>query len=187
MSHSFGFQADINKAIRTIIEQACTQLKIEYSQLSKTNIQLAEQIGDDQLTLLKDHLSYYGITLHEQSQPFVDQIKAAISDMINNEESTPTLKTSTYLEKKLLKSYSSISRSFKEETYMSIENYIILQKLERAKELIMSDLYTLTEIAHKLNYSSVAHLSNQFKKATGLSASSFVRIMNKRKEALHLK
>ena len=77
-------------------------------------------------------------------------------------------------------SYSNISKIFKEGTYSSIENYIIIQKVERAKELIIADRHTLTEIAHMLNYSSVAHLSNQFKKTTGLNASAFLRIIKKR-------
>jgi AraC-like DNA-binding protein len=78
--------------------------------------------------------------------------------------------------------YSYISNVFSEVTYTSIENFIILQKIELAKQLIIANELTLTEIAYNLNYSSVAHLSTQFKNTTGITPSAFQRIVSKRKE-----
>jgi AraC-like DNA-binding protein len=94
----------------------------------------------------------------------------------------PNVTTSSYLSSKLHHSYGYLSNLFSEVTFTSIENFIIIQKIERAKQLLLSGTHTLTEISYLLNYSSVAHLSNQFKKTTGLTPSSFQRIIKLRKE-----
>ena len=84
--------------------------------------------------------------------------------------------------KKLNKSYGYISNTFSEVTYTSIQNFIILQRIERAKQEIIERKHSLTEITMKLNFSSVAHLSNEFKRITGLTPTAFQRIIKKRKE-----
>jgi YesN/AraC family two-component response regulator len=88
------------------------------------------------------------------------------------------------LAERLQMNYSYISAVFSEYTHMSIENYIILQKIERTKKLLLQEL-SLTEISYLLNYSSVAHLSGQFKKMTGLSPSAFKKIIGERKRIAH--
>jgi AraC-like DNA-binding protein len=97
------------------------------------------------------------------------------------EDKLPLLKVSTLLSEKVGHSYGYISSLFSEVTYTSIENYIILQKTERAKQLMSTNESTITEIAWKLNYSSVAHFCNQFKNVTGLTPSAFQRIIKKRR------
>jgi AraC-like DNA-binding protein len=86
-----------------------------------------------------------------------------------------------YLSKKLNQSYGFLSNLFSEVTFTSIENFIILHKIEYTKQLIIKSDLTLTEIAYKLNYSSVAHLSTQFKNTTGITPSAFQRIITKRR------
>lgn len=103
--------------------------------------------------------------------------------MVFNDEA-PNVKSSVYLAEKLDHSYGYLSNLFSEVTYTSIENFIIIQKIEYAKQLISKNDLTLTEIAFKLNYSSVAHLSSQFKNTTGITPSSFQRIMTKRREII---
>ena len=78
-------------------------------------------------------------------------------------------------------SYGYLANIFSEVTYSTIANFIILQKIERAKQMIIEDKLTLTEISYALNYSSVAHLSNQFKNTIGLTPTAFQRIIKKRK------
>ena len=112
----------------------------------------------------------------------MQKIKDTITDMVWKDENLPNITTSAYLADKLNHSYGYLSNLFSEVTYSSIENFIILQKIERAKQMIISDNYTLTEISYQLNYSSVAHLSNQFKKTTGLTPSAFQRIIKARRE-----
>ncbi|CAD0009551.1 AraC family transcriptional regulator [Flavobacterium chungangense] len=85
---------------------------------------------------------------------------------------------------KLNHSYGYLSNVFSEVTYSSIENFIIIQKIERAKQLMIVNEMSLTEIAFLLNYSSVAHLSTQFKNTTGITPSAFLRIIKKRRENL---
>lgn len=128
-----------------------------------------------------------GIEIVEsQKRIFVQKIKDAIIEMIQNQESI-SIKSSVYLSDKLQNSYGHISNVFSEVTYTSIENFIIIQKIEIAKQMIISNELTLTEIAYKLNYSSVAHLSTQFKNTTGITPSVFQRIIQKRKEIANQK
>ena len=105
-----------------------------------------------------------------------------ITLVVFNSEKALNIKTSVYLAEKLEHSYGYLSNLFSEITYTSIENFIILQKIEYAKQLILTTNFSLTEIAFKLNYSSVAHLSSQFKNTTGITPSAFQRIISKRKE-----
>lgn len=107
-------------------------------------------------------------------------------EMVSSEEPL-NVKASVYLSEKLSHSYGYLSNLFSEITYSSIENYIMLQKIERAKNLIIKDSLTLTEVAYKLNYSSVAHLSTQFKNITGITPSQFQRIISKRREIANKK
>ena len=86
------------------------------------------------------------------------------------------------MSEKLNHSYGYIFNIFSEVTYTSVENYIIIQKIERVKQLLLINELTLTEIAYQLNYSSVSHLSTQFKNSTGLTPSAFQRIINKRSQ-----
>jgi AraC-like DNA-binding protein len=109
----------------------------------------------------------------------VEQIKYAIDSMLTDDNAREKL--SVYLSGQLHYSYAHLSRVFSETTYTSIENFVILRKIERAKELLATTNLTLTEIAYRLNYSSVAHLSGQFKKNTGLTPTGFQRILEKRK------
>ena len=97
-------------------------------------------------------------------------------------EEAPNVKVSAYLVDKLNHSYSYLANLFSDITFTSIENYVIIQKIEFAKQLIVNNKLTLTEIAFRLNYSSVSHLSTQFKNTTGITPSSFQRIITKRRE-----
>ena len=102
--------------------------------------------------------------------------------MVFNEDANVNVKSSVYIAEKLGHSYGYLSNLFSEVTYTSIENFIIIQKIEYTKQLIVSNQLSLTEIAFKLNYSSVAHLSSQFKNTTGITPSAFQRIIKKRRE-----
>jgi AraC-like DNA-binding protein len=103
------------------------------------------------------------------------------------DERLPTSKISDYLSEKLHYSYGHLSNVFVEVTYTSIENFIIFQKISRAKELIITNEFTVTEIAYRLNYSSIAHFCNQFKNETGITPTTFQRIINKRRNSEEVK
>jgi AraC-like DNA-binding protein len=182
------FRYDIHVICRTIIQKELDKFGIEYVFIGGGEVNLQKELTDAQFSQLKANLKDFGIfIIDNQKELLIKKIKDTIYEMIYVEENLPNAKTSTYISEKLGLSYGFIANLFSEVTLTTIENFIILQKIERAKDLIIAGEYTLTEIAHKLNYSSVAHLSNQFKKTTGLTSSAFQRILRRRKEALQKK
>ena len=119
--------------------------------------------------------------VENQKSVLVQKIKDTINELVTSEEPL-NVKSSVFIAEKLNHSYGYLSNLFSDVTYTSIENYIIIQKIELAKQLIISNQLSLTEIAYRLNYSSVAHLSTQFKNTTGITPSAFQRIITKRRE-----
>ena len=114
----------------------------------------------------------------------IEKIKNIIVEMIHYSEEPPVLNFSAYLSEKLNYDYNYLSNLFSEVKGTTIEHFIIAHKIEKAKELLIYNELTLTEIAEKLHYSNVAHLSNQFKKVTGLTPSFFKKMKHKRLIAL---
>ncbi len=172
---------DINVACRVILEEQLQKYGIKYQMLEFGEIEIQDNISDPIFKELQDALAVYSIEiLNNQKSQLIQKIKNTIIDLVHEEKKT-NLTYSAYLSEQLNLSYGYISNIFSEYTYTSIENYIIIQKIERAKKLIIEDGLTLTEISYKLNYSSVAHLSAQFKKVTGLTPSLFKRIIDKRR------
>ena len=173
---------DTKKIIKTFVDLQLDKLGICHRTISFGEIEITEKITDIQLAELKNSLNENGIEIVEnQKSILVQKIKDIIMEMIHSDDSI-NVKSSVYLAEKLSHSYGYISNLFSEVTYTSIENYIIIQKIELTKQLIMSNELSLTEIAYKLSYSSVAHLSTQFKNTTGITPSAFQRIITKRRE-----
>ena len=166
---------------KTLLKEQLDTLDISYTLNSLGEIQINGALSQEKLDILTTSLNKYGIEiLSKQKVTLEDRIKNAIDDYLKNKEFR-TVKLSTYLSDKLHYSYAHLSTIFSENTYTSIENYMILKKVDLAKELICHTDLTLTEIAFRIDYSSVAHLSGQFKKTTGLTPSAFQRIMNNKK------
>lgn len=175
----FDFTAICNK----VIEDKLSELNIKYKTLGFGEIEFLEKISNEDLKKLNDSLKEYGSEIVEnQKSILVQKIKDTIVNMVFTEDGNINVKSSVYLSEKLEHSYGYLSNLFSEVTFTSIENFIIIQKIEYTKQLITNNQLTLTDIAYKLNYSSVAHLSTQFKKTTGITPSSFQRIISKRRE-----
>jgi len=173
---------DINLACRVILQEQLEKFNIKYQLLDLGEIDFKENLSEETYNNLQEALSKYGIELLDnQKSQLIQKIKDTIIEMVYEKDKLPTSTISSYLADKLNLSYGYISNIFSENTYTSIENYIIMQKIERAKKLIIEEGLTLTEVSYKLNYSSVAHLSGQFKKTTGLTPSMFKRIVDKRR------
>ncbi|WP_276165348.1 helix-turn-helix domain-containing protein [Zobellia alginiliquefaciens] len=171
---------DFNLACKTLLKEHLDALGIAYTLGGLGEVEIKGNLTEEKRTLLSNSLKKYGIQiLDDQKTTLVERIKNAIDELLRNEE-LKSVKVSTYLADTLCYSYAHLSSLFSESTYTSIENYIILRKVDLAKELMCNTDYTLTEIAYQLNYSSVAHLSGQFKKTTGLTPSTFLRIMKKK-------
>lgn len=179
---------DVNAICKKVLQEQLNALDIDYSIVSFGEVELQNSLTNETVKKLQDNLSNYGISVVESHKSIlVQKIKDAIIEMVYSDEKISNEKTSVYLADKIGQSYGYISNLFSDVTYTSIANFIILQKVERAKQLILTNELTITEIAWKLNYSSVAHFSNQFKNATGLTPSAFLRIIDKRKNALQKK
>ena len=175
---------DIHISCKIILQEQLDKLQLPYVLTGLGEIEINEAISAEKYKELETNLTKYAIEIiDDPKKVFTQKIKDAIVEMVYMEESLLPIKTSAYLSKKLNKSYNYIAGVFSEVTFTSIQNFINLHKIERAKQEIIGGKDTLTEIAWKLNFSSVAHLSNDFKKITGLSPSAFQRIIKKRKEA----
>ena len=130
---------------------------------------------------LKLALGRYGFELLEDKKSIlIEKIKNIIVEMVHYSEEPLIVNFSNFLSEKLNYDYNYLSNLFSEVKGITIEHYIIAHKIERAKELLVYDQLSLTEIAEKLHYSSVAHLSNQFKKVTGLTPSFFKNMKHKK-------
>ncbi len=110
----------------------------------------------------------------------IKSIKSSVFEMINRPEAYPKINFSTFLSSRLNYDYTYLANLFSEAEGTTIEHFILIYKIEKVKELMLKEELSLTQIAKKLHYSSVAHLSNQFKKITGLTASAFKSLKNQR-------
>jgi AraC-like DNA-binding protein len=174
---------DFNSICNKILEEKLAESEMKYRILGFGEVEFINKVSDEQLTSFTESLVPYGIEIVEnQKTILVQKIKDIIIEMVFNEEVNVNVKSSVFIAEKLNNSYGYLSNLFSEVTYTSIEQFIILQKIEYTKQLIINSQLSLTEIAYKLNYSSVAHLSSQFKNTTGITPSAFQRIIKKRKE-----
>lgn len=174
---------DVSKMCHKIVQELMRKQKLKYSINNLNEIEFEDPLSKVEMAHLIELFQGYGIEIVEDTKiTLVQQIKDVIISMVWNKDGFSNLTTSVYLSNELHHSYGYLSNLFSQVTGSTIENYIIFQKIERAKSLSLDLNLTLTEISYLLNYSSVAHLSGQFKKTTGFTPSSYIRIMNSRKE-----
>ena len=180
---TLNLKFDFNAVCRKVLNDILKEQQIKHKVKGFGEVELLEKLTTEKQKILSDALNVYGIEIVEnQKSILVQKIKDTIVDMVFNQDTEVNVKTSAYLADTLGHSYGYLSNLFSEVTYTSIENFIILQKIEYTKQLIINENLSLTEIAFKLNYSSVAHLSTQFKNTTGITPSAFQRIISKRRE-----
>jgi len=172
---------DSNVALKKIMQEQLDKLQINHEYLGYAEIDIEDSISSAGLNELSNDLSKYGIEIIEnQKSILVQKIKDTIIEMVYMDDKLPT-SNSAYISDRLKQRYDYISSVFSEVTYTSIENFILLQKTERAKQLIITNELTFSEIAYMLNYSSAAHFSSQFKGVTGITPTAFKRIINARR------
>ena len=156
-------------------------MHLHFSVVELGEVEVTEQLSPEQQKELKACLLKFGLEmLEDKKSMLIEKIKNIIVEMIHYSDEPPMLNFSAYLAEKLNYDYNYLSNLFSEVKGTTIERFIISHKIERAKELLIYDELTLTEIAEKLHYSNVAHLSNQFKKVTGLTPSFFKKMKHKR-------
>ena len=157
---------------RMVVKTELEKLGLQPLSVNLGEIELAEKPTSGQLSALKDNLSALGFELIDDKKGrTIEKIKNLVIELIHHAEEQTKLKYSEYLSQKLNRDYSSLSKLFSEVEGLTIEQYIINQKIEKVKELLVYDELSLSEIAWRLGYSSVAHLSAQFKKVSGLTPS----------------
>jgi len=148
-------------------------------------VKIQENITEEQREKFKKNLRKSGLELlDDKKNILVEKIKSVIVEMVHYSDELPKVNDSDYISEKLGYDYTYLSNTFSEVKGITIQHYIILHKIEKVKELLLYDELSLTEIAHKLHYSSVAHLSNQFKKVTGLTPTYFKQVKEKRDKNL---
>ncbi len=159
---------------KIVVKEELEQLGLTASKVELGEVELREKISDEVLDKLRKNLQRCGLELLDnRNSILIEKIKAVIIEMVHYSDENPKMNYSDYISEKLQYDYTYLSNIFSKMKGMTIQQFIIMNKIERAKELLMYDEMNLTEISYKLNYSSVAHLSNQFKKVTGLSPSVF--------------
>lgn len=148
-------------------------------------VEIMENISIEKRLLLKQGLLFSGLELMDDKKAIlIERIKNIIIQMIHHSEEVIKVNFSDYLAEKLEHNYTYLANLFSEVQGTTIEQYIISNKIERIKELMIYGELNITEIAWKMNYSSVAHLSSQFKKVTGLSPSHFKQLKDKRRNSI---
>lgn len=172
-----------NLAVMAILEEQFRKLDIPYKLIESGEIELSDELSTQKLSKLADVLSVYSIeVLVDEKSQLVQKIRNILIGLVHDNK--PQLMTiSYYLSERMNLSYGYLSYLFASQTHYSIEKYIILLRTERAKEMIMEGRLTLKQISAMLNYSSVQHFSRQFKKTTGLTISSFKRIIELKRSA----
>lgn len=170
---------------KMIVKSELENMRLHFTIVELGEVEITEDLSVQEQNQLKTALLKFGLELMEDKKSMlIEKIKNIIVEMIHYTDEPPEINFSDYLSKKLDYDYNYISNLFSEVKGTTIEHYIIAHKIERAKELLIYNELTLTEIAYKLHYSSVAHLSNQFKKVTGLTPSFFKKMKHKRLVAL---
>jgi AraC-like DNA-binding protein len=144
-----------------------------------------EELTAELWNVLKLNLSESGLELLDNKRSIlIEKIKNVIIEMVHYSGELPEVNYSHFIAQKLGYDYTYLANIFSEMQGQTIQQYIIVNKIERVKELLLYDELNLTEISYKLNYSSVAHLSTQFKKVTGLTPSFFKQLKNKKRNSL---
>jgi AraC-like DNA-binding protein len=170
---------------KMIVKSELDKLGLHYGAVELGEAQIRENITDEQRAQLKAALLTSGLELMDDKKAIlIEKIKNVVIEMVHYEDELPKVNFSDYLSGKLNYDYTYLANIFSETKGITIEHFIILHKIERVKELIIYDELSLSEIAWKLHYSSVAHLSNQFKKITGLTPSYFKSLKNKKRNTL---
>lgn len=170
---------------KMVVREELKNLGLHYVIVELGMVEILEDITKEQQELLKENLLQSGLELLDDAKSIlIEKIKNVIIEMIHYTDELPKVNFSDYISEKLGYDYTYLATTFSEVKGITIQQFVIIHKIERVKELLLYDELSLTQISYKLHYSSVAHLSNQFKKITGLSPSFYKQLKQKRQENL---
>lgn len=175
----------VSNRCKMAVKEELKKLGLHFIVVDLGEVEIMEDITEDQRKRMKIGLLNSGLELMDDKKSvLIEKIKHVIIEMVHHSEEVIKINFSDFLSEKLNHDYTYMSNLFSEVQGTTIEQYIISHKIERIKELIIYGELNITEIAWKMNYSSVAHLSNQFKKVTGLSPSHFKQLKEKRRSPI---
>ena len=172
----------VSNRCKMVVKEELKKLGLHFIVVDLGEVEIMENLSEIQRDLVKMALLKSGLELMDDKKAvLIEKIKNIITELIHYSTESPKMNYSDYISQKLNYDYTYLANLFSEMKGITIQQFIIIHKIERVKELLLYDELNLTEISYKLNYSSVAHLSNQFKKVTGLSPSQFKLLKNNRR------
>ena len=172
----------VSNRCKIVVRDELRKLGLHFIVVDLGEVEIMEDITQVQREQLQEALLVTGLELMDDKRAIlIERIKKVVIELVHHSDGEMTMNFSDYLSEKLNHHYTYLANLFSEVQGTTIEQFLIAHKVERIKELIIYDELNITEIAWKMNYSSVAHLSNQFKKVTGLSPSHFKQLKDKRR------
>ncbi len=175
----------VSNCCRETVKAQLNKLGLHYVALELGQVEFKENITEDQRSALKIALFKNGFELMDDLKAIlIEKVKLLVIEMIQDTDKHPTVNYSEHISKQLDYDYTYLSNLFSEVTGTTIINFIIAHKIEKVKELLLYNELSLTEISYQLSYSSVAHLSAQFKKVTGLTPTFYKQLKYKKRTAL---
>jgi AraC-like DNA-binding protein len=175
----------VSNRCKMVVKEILKELNLHFILGDLGEVEIMENISLEQREYLKKELIESGLELMDDKKSIlIEKIKNIIIQMIHHSEENIKINFSDYLSEKLHHNYNYLANLFSDTQGTTIEHFIIYNKIERVKELMIYGELTITEIAYKMNYSSVAHLSSQFKKVTGLAPSHFKQLKDKRRNSI---
>jgi YesN/AraC family two-component response regulator len=170
---------------KMVVKDELTKLGLHYTSVELGEAEVVDLLSPEQHDQFRDALVKFGLELMDDKKSvLIQKIKNVIVEMIHYTDEPLTVNFSVFLSEKLDYDYTYLANLFSEVQGITIEKFIITHKIERVKELLVYNELNLTEIAYLMHYSSVAHLSAQFKKTTGLTPSHFKQLKEKRRSML---
>lgn len=166
---------------KMMVKEVLKKLGLKYVVVDLGMVEILEDITSQQRDELGKNLLKSGLELLDDKKSIlIEKIKNVIIELIHYTDELPDVNYSDYISEQLEYDYTYLANTFSEVKGITIQQFIIIHKIERVKELLLYNELNLTEISYKLHYSSVAHLSNQFKKVTGLTPSFYKQLKRKR-------
>jgi AraC-like DNA-binding protein len=170
---------------KLVVKEALESLGLHYVILELGIVEIMQDLTENQRKQLYDLLLKSGLELMDDKKSvLIEKIKNIIIELIHYSDELPKVNYSDYISEKMGMDYTHLSKLFSEVRGITIEHFIIAHKIERVKELLLYDELNLTQISYIMNYSSVSHLSKQFKKVTGLTPTFFKNLKDKKRIAL---
>lgn len=173
----------VSQRCKMLVKEELKKLGLHFIVVDLGEIEIMEEISEQQRNQLRLALFEAGLELMDDKKAvIIERIQQAIIEMVHFSDELPRFNYSIFISEKLKYDYTYLSNLFSEVKGVTIQQFIIVHKIERVKELLLYKELNLTEIAFKMQYSSVAHLSNQFKKITGLTPSQYknLKVQNRR-------